>query len=205
MPRHCERPGCSAPASVAYGFEPERFIVWIETAPDDTDALRSGVLCRRHADALTPPRGWWLDDRRVAMPQLFRVAADTPAKPSRRRDAGRKRGEDLTGELPFDAIAAEAAAAEAAGRDSAAGKARSADLVAPPGLAEADAHDDRPSPAAQAAAVIDPDETKALPWSPRFDQNDDLDGLLRPNSPLLSRAFRGMGGSRRPTDRRPEG
>ena len=33
------------------------------------------------------------------------------------------------------------------------------------------------------------EETKAIPWSPQFDQTDDLGGVLRPKSRLLSRAF----------------
>ena len=33
------------------------------------------------------------------------------------------------------------------------------------------------------------EETKAIPWSPQFDQTDDLGGVLRPKGRLLSRAF----------------
>lgn len=47
-----------------------------------------------------------------------------------------------------------------------------------------------PSPAAE------PDET-APAWQPDFDQDDDLDGLLEVRSPLLARAFRGTGRTRR--------
>ena len=36
------------------------------------------------------------------------------------------------------------------------------------------------------------DDTVILPWQPRFDQNDDLHGLLRARGRLLSRAFRGQ-------------
>jgi hypothetical protein len=31
--------------------------------------------------------------------------------------------------------------------------------------------------------------TQAMPWKPRFDQEDDLDGVLKPKGRLLSRAF----------------
>jgi hypothetical protein len=41
----------------------------------------------------------------------------------------------------------------------------------------------------------DPEPVEVAPWSPEFDENDDLDGLLEVSSPLLARAFRG-------TDRR---
>ena len=37
----------------------------------------------------------------------------------------------------------------------------------------------------------DPDATVAMPWMPVFDVRDDLDGLLRAESPLLARAFQG--------------
>ncbi len=33
----------------------------------------------------------------------------------------------------------------------------------------------------------------AVPWTPTFDEHDDLDGLLSARSPLLARAFRGDG------------
>ena len=39
----------------------------------------------------------------------------------------------------------------------------------------------------------DSDETRAIPWRPIFDDDDDLDGVLKAESPLLSRAFRGLG------------
>ena len=38
-------------------------------------------------------------------------------------------------------------------------------------------------------AVVD-DDVGAGPWTPSFDEADDLDGLLSARSPLLSRAFR---------------
>ena len=38
-------------------------------------------------------------------------------------------------------------------------------------------------------AEVELEETKAIPWSPQFDQTDDLGGVLRPKGRLLSRAF----------------
>jgi hypothetical protein len=35
-------------------------------------------------------------------------------------------------------------------------------------------------------------DAQVLPWQPRFDQEDDLKGLLKPRGRLLSRAFRGV-------------
>jgi hypothetical protein len=56
------------------------------------------------------------------------------------------------------------------------------------GALEADAE---PSPDTPAAVDIDehPDPDVG-PWTPSFDEADDLDGLLSARSPLLSRAFR---------------
>ncbi len=42
------------------------------------------------------------------------------------------------------------------------------------------------------------DADAAVPWTPTFDEHDDLDGLLSARSPLLARAFRG-GGRPRPS------
>jgi hypothetical protein len=41
------------------------------------------------------------------------------------------------------------------------------------------------------ADADDPEATAAEPWMPVFDANDDLDGLLRAETPLLARAFQG--------------
>ena len=50
-------------------------------------------------------------------------------------------------------------------------------------------------------AAVDDDENDAIAdpeaWTPSFDTDDDLDGLLSAKSPLLSRAFRGDSRPRR--------
>jgi hypothetical protein len=63
MARLCERPGCGEHASVAYGFDAERGTVWLEALTPSAGPT-AGVLCRRHADAIVLPKGWWLQDRR---------------------------------------------------------------------------------------------------------------------------------------------
>ena len=143
MPRRCERPGCSASAAVAYGFEAERSHVWLEAVTEAAAAtVNAGVLCRRHADALRPPLGWFLDDRREPAPRLFRPPDGEPPAPKVRRER-RVKTVDTTEELPFGPF----------------------------------------------LDVPDPDETEALPWTPVFDQTDDLGGLLAARGPLLARAF----------------
>ncbi len=42
-----------------------------------------------------------------------------------------------------------------------------------------------------AGPMSDPDRTAPIPWSPVFDEADDLDGILSADTPLLARAFRG--------------
>lgn len=79
----CERPGCAAPATVAYGFDTADLLVWLSPFEPEDKArpYGTGILCRRHADALAVPRGWHVDDRREAVPRLFKTAAvEEPAE-----------------------------------------------------------------------------------------------------------------------------
>jgi hypothetical protein len=60
--RQCARFGCSAVAAATFTFDSSARTVWLDTpAPG---AARAGELCNRHAQSLTPPRGWQLEDRR---------------------------------------------------------------------------------------------------------------------------------------------
>lgn len=98
---------------------PEDLLFWI--APlDDAPVDDHNVLCGRHADAMTVPRGWTLDDRREPVPRLFMprrpAEADVPARrPPRRRpkpapaEVGEQLQIDGTGEIARpDTTAAEA-------------------------------------------------------------------------------------------------
>jgi len=157
-------------------MDSEQLLVWLAIVPDEVSPIRVGMLCRRHADAMVVPRGWTLDDRREAKPRLFRVAeAPTTDQatnhPTRRRKPRSKPGERVDAvepvepplQLDFDTVVDLEPADPAA-------DVTVAEIVAP----ERDA-----------------DETQAMPWRPVFDHSDDLDGLLKADSPLLSRAFRG--------------
>jgi hypothetical protein len=181
-------------------MENERLLVWLALVPEGAAPVRSGVLCRRHADAMIVPRGWTLDDRRESMPRLFKVADPSDSSPTRQsrqttnhpsRGRAKPRPQQADADPPLQLVFGE-------GRDDAA-------ALSDPDL-DAVADDpivaDRPDlpevsvPAGITvgdilpAAAVDPDETRALPWRPVFDADDDLDGLLNANSPLLARAFR---------------
>ena len=64
----CDRPGCSEPVFLQYGFDSVAAVVWLEL-PQDADA--SG-LCELHAERLIAPKGWTIDDRRDPALRLFR-------------------------------------------------------------------------------------------------------------------------------------
>lgn len=71
MGKVCARPTCNAVATTRFSFDSrDRFII-LDRRLDEWGG--SGVLCEAHADRLTVPRGWSLDDRRIAEPRLFAV------------------------------------------------------------------------------------------------------------------------------------
>ncbi len=148
--RLCERPGCAGIGEVSYGIDKVHLTVWIDSSMVSEREL-AGRLCRRHANALTVPRGWTIDDRRQPIPRLF-VIEDQP-KPKRVRKPKNELIEMVK--------------------------------VAPPSLFEKLAED-------LAAVPIDPDETQAIPWSPRFvaTDDDDNDDEAKPVlGRLMGRAF----------------
>ena len=166
-------------------MENDRLLVWLQAVPDGVSPIRTGVLCRRHADAMVVPRGWTLDDRREVTPRLFRVSDPAPGgstgtvttenHPSR----GRRARVTLEAE-PDLQLAFEGAPDSDADTD--------ADVEAP---APPDVPDGLTVGDIRPLGDPDPNETRALPWRPVFDPDDDLGGLLKTSSPLLSRAFRG--------------
>lgn len=158
MRKLCERPGCGAPAEVSYGIDNASLTVWVDNRAI-LEREHAGRLCRRHADALVVPRGWTLDDRRLAIPQLFKVVESEPEKkPAPKRDASTKKPAKIdrrdSGPSLFETIEAELEEIEK-------------------------------------SKAIDPDETKAIPWSPRLapstDNDDDEEQPVYGR--LLGRAF----------------
>lgn len=186
MARLCERPGCSTPADVTYGFDAEQLAVWIDGF-HAAQGAQAGVLCRRHADAMVVPLGWMLDDRREPVPRLFKVLPhEAPQPRSRRARAPR----DATGEqLRLDATMLDSIIDD--------------DAAATAPLAEAESKVvalDAPRPTGPASESAEaapgngpaPEPAPEAPWQPHFDETDDLHGLLNARGRLLSRAFQGF-------------
>lgn len=171
MRKLCERPGCAAPAEVSYGIDNAALLVWVDNRPIPEREL-AGRLCRRHADAISVPRGWTVDDRRLAVPQLFRPAdmpSVEPVKKAQRIVKAAKAAEQDDKKLTlFETIAEEMEELEKSQSTS--------DSVSEP---------------AQENISVDPDETRAIPWSPRLsssvrDEDDEDQPVM---GRLLGRAF----------------
>lgn len=160
---------------------PEDLLFWIApmagTPHDDQN-----VLCRRHADAMSVPRGWTLDDRREEIPRLFmprQVRRDQPVRRTRASRANQTQQAEPVEQLVID------------------GTGEIERPVLPPESSDTSPVPSGSAPSESAATPTQmADETSAegdddSPWRPSFDQANDLDGLLEVSSPLLARAFRG--------------
>jgi len=142
------------------------------------------VLCKTHADRLKMPKDWLLDDRREANPRLFRVATTTEQQPSRDHTSAtghRRKSRPFPKPESFDTVptprpvvAPEPEVVEVV------------EEVVEEVVAEVVREEAR-----EEVPAVEPElePTQAMPWKPRFDQEDDLDGVLKPKGRLLSRAF----------------
>jgi hypothetical protein len=164
---------CRELAEVEYLLNPHALLVTLENyAPVANE--RRNALCRRHADIMTVPRGWSVDDRRENMPRLFRPPAPVKVDREITTTTGHRRksrGEAVRPKL-FD-------------REN---------VVAAPVVVE-------PLPPVPAPVVVQEqadewevrddglEETQAMQWKPSFDHTDDLGGVLRPKGKMMSRAF----------------
>ena len=161
---------------------PEDLLFWVD-AIHHADGHDPRVLCRRHADAMVVPRGWTLDDRREPHPRLFRSPADATgsiARPRRRRSTSASALRERVEQLELEAAEVEAGRTNGAFDDGDAAVDPDVDIDIDIDIdIDTDGDTDADSP--------------APPWAPVFDSDDDLDGLLHVDSPLLARAFRGTG------------
>ena len=129
------------------------------------DGMQVNGLCRRHADALVVPRGWRIEDKRENVPRLFPVTppAEKPKVAAAKKAEAKKSRVKPPRPSIFDDLKNEKKIEEVT--------AAIVEVVP------------------EVAVEVELEETKAIPWSPQFDQTDDLGGVLRPKGRLLSRAF----------------
>ena len=162
MSKQCERPSCRELAVAAYFLESSELLITLENYVP-VDGMQVNGLCRRHADALVVPRGWRIEDKRENVPRLFPVTptAEKPKATAAKKSETKKNRVKPPRPSIFDELKNDKKIEEVAA----------------------------PSVEVVPEVEVELEETKAIPWSPQFDQTDDLGGVLRPKGRLLSRAF----------------
>jgi hypothetical protein len=160
--KQCERPSCKELAIAAYFLDSSELLMTLENYVP-VDGMQVNGLCRRHADALVVPRGWRIEDKRENVPRLFPVTppAEKPKSNVAKKVEPKKNRVKPPRPSIFDELKNDKKIEE---------------VVAP--IVEV-----------EQVIEVELEETKAIPWSPQFDQTDDLGGVLRPKGRLLSRAF----------------
>ena len=183
MSRHCERPGCSKVGEIIYEVDLRRLVVTIDF-PDLNDASPVNLLCRRHADSLTVPKGWTIINNREEVQRLFSAPVTQEVlKNDSRKVVRRQKVSDLNEDEKdpavisnlFDLVIDDHLFVTADHATVDASSSLTAGLTA--------------DITAELAQLMDTQETQALPWTPRFDRSSDLDGKLRARGRLLGRAF----------------
>lgn len=110
MRRLCEKPGCGQPVAVIYGLAPSgtEAGLWVDHwSPERIDEIpppgARGVVCQKHSESLSAPRGWSFEDRREAIPRLFKTRdrGNLSAVPEPTTEAPRPKA-DSTGSLKRD-------------------------------------------------------------------------------------------------------
>jgi len=97
-----------------YRMVPEDLIFWMTPLDGEPEAAE-GVLCQRHADGLTVPAGWVIDDRRDPTWRLFRPTPDeiasaeaTPdnadSSATRPRQRGRRRASERNAQIELPGV-----------------------------------------------------------------------------------------------------
>lgn len=197
MGRLCERPGCSENAALTYGMRPEDLVFWIDVLREGS-GIEVGVLCLRHGDSMTVPRGWTLDDLRDPDLHLFRPPPRPDGPASRRNRARRRPDGDDTGQMELGGLIEqvddvdELDDADEMGVVDELDRADDEAAITEPAVEIPEATATVATPEMNEPANVEPPEPAvALNWKPAFDDGDDLDGLLAARGPLLSRAFRG--------------
>jgi hypothetical protein len=228
--RLCEKPGCGQPVAVIYGLAPSgtEAGLWVDHwSPERIDEVpppgARGVVCQKHSESLSAPRGWSFEDRREAIPRLFKTrdrgnltaVPDPTNETPRPKDSTGSLKRDVTGSIKRDGTGSTR-------------RPRPADIPRPSLFAELD------EPVVEPVVVIEPvaevmvreeappiidevleeevieilptqdDSTELLirqdvdtRWAPHFDPDDDLGGMLDATGSMLRDAFRSRHNGRR--------
>ena len=117
MRRLCEKPGCGQPVAVIYGLAPSgtEAGLWVDHwSPERIDEIpppgARGVVCQKHSESLSAPRGWSFEDRREAIPRLFKTrdrgnlsaVPDPTNETPRPKDSTGSLKRDVTGSIKRD-------------------------------------------------------------------------------------------------------
>ena len=230
MRRLCEKPGCGQPVAVIYGLAPSGTDagLWVDHwSPERIEEVpppgARGVVCQKHSESLSAPRGWSFEDRREAIPRLFKTrdrgnlsaVPDPTNETPRPKDSTGATKRDVTGAVKRDGTGSTK-------------RPRPADIPRPSLFAELD------EPVVEPVVVIEPvakvvvreeappvieeiveeevieilptqdDSTELLirqdvdtRWAPHFDPDDDLGGMLDATGSMLRDAFRSRHNGRR--------
>ena len=117
MRRLCEKPGCGQPVAIIYGLAPSgtEAGLWVDHwSPERIDEVpppgARGVVCQKHSESLSAPRGWSFEDRREAIPRLFKTrdrgnlsaVPDPTNETPRPKDSTGSLKRDVTGSIKRD-------------------------------------------------------------------------------------------------------
>lgn len=209
--RRCARPGCSRPATIVLRIDAGGRQALFVSLADDPFGL-GNALCELHADATSVPRGWTFTDGRDDQTSMLVGSRTKPlsevpgsATDSESRAAGgsrrphrpqrRRPREPQPGLFADDATEPEAgpgpdsAEQAATQRSAGTGTTETPDpdekVAAPAEDSEAEAHEADTHEAPE-------DETGVFQRFADTETSEDLDAILHADSPLLSRAFRGV-------------
>ncbi|MBA2282894.1 MAG: DUF3499 family protein [Acidimicrobiia bacterium] len=64
LTRQCARPGCSQPATATLTYDYAGQAAWLERLVAEKHPMTHD-LCEAHADGMSVPQGWRLEDRRI--------------------------------------------------------------------------------------------------------------------------------------------
>ena len=76
MMTHCSKPGCPQIASVILAYDYAQQTVVLDDATGGEISPHHYPMCLRCTEKLKPPRGWTMDDRRVAVPLFASERSD---------------------------------------------------------------------------------------------------------------------------------